>query len=147
LHKFSRMQGFLKSLFGIPNYLFEEKFDSGHTNQHERERVVKMGVVQLSDREFKQKVLGSEKVVLLDFWAPWCGPCLAITPILEKISQEYDSKLEICKINIDQNKEVASRYQILSIPSLLFFKGGKAVQQLVGLRSAAEIRKVIDSLC
>ena len=106
-----------------------------------------MSITALSDNEFKEKALQSKQLVIVDFWAPWCRPCKIITPILEELSQEYDSKVRICKVNIDEHQATAAKYQVLSIPTLLFFKGGKIVKQIVGLRSASEIRKVIDSLC
>jgi thioredoxin len=106
-----------------------------------------MSLAQLSDREFQKQVLQSAKPVVIDFWAPWCGPCQKITPILEKLSKEYKDKLKIYKLNIDENQAVATKYQILSIPTLLFFKKGKVAAQLAGVRSAADIRKAIDSIC
>ena len=106
-----------------------------------------MSIVPLSDNEFKEKVLHSKQLVVVDFWAPWCGPCKIIAPILEELSKEYDGKVKIYKINIDEHQATASKYQVLSIPTLLFFKQGKIVKQIVGLRSASEIRKVIDPLC
>lgn len=105
-----------------------------------------MGIVHLSDSEFEQQVLQSKQLVLVDFWAPWCGPCQMIAPILEELSKEYDSRLKICKINVNEHREVAAKYQILSIPSLLFLKGGKVESQIVGVRSASDIKRAIDSL-
>jgi len=106
-----------------------------------------MSIVALSDNEFKEKVLHSEQLAVVDFWAPWCGPCKIIAPILEELSKEYDGKVKIYKINIDEHQATATNYQVLSIPTLLFFKQGKIVKQVVGMRSASDIRKVINSLC
>lgn len=106
-----------------------------------------MSIIPLSDKEFKEKVLHSKQLAVVDFWAPWCGPCKIISPILEKLSKEYDSKVKIYKINIDEDQAIAAKYQVLSVPTLLFFKQGKIVKQVVGMRSASEIRKAIDSLC
>lgn len=106
-----------------------------------------MGTVHLTDNEFEKEVLQSEKLVLVYFWAPWCAPCKIVAPILQELSKEYNDKLKICKINLDENKAVAAKYQILSIPTLLFFKDGKVLNQLAGARSASDIKKVIDSLC
>lgn len=105
-----------------------------------------MGIVHLSDNEFGQEVLQSKEPVLVDFWAPWCAPCLAITPILEELSKEYNDRLKICKVNVDENQAAAAKYQVLSIPTLLFFKGGKITNQIVGIRPASDIKKTIDSL-
>ena len=105
-----------------------------------------MSVIHLTDNEFEQEVLQSGNPVLVDFWAPWCGPCQALGPILDELSKEYDDKVKICKINIDENQSMASKYQVLSIPTLLFFKDGGVVNQLAGARPAADIKKVIDSL-
>ena len=105
-----------------------------------------MSVIHLTDNEFEQEVLQSGNPVLVDFWAPWCGPCQALGPILDELSKEYDDKVKICKINIDENQSIASKYQVLSIPTLLFFKDGEVVNQLAGARPAADIKKVIDSL-
>lgn len=105
-----------------------------------------MGIVHLSDNEFEQEVLHSNQLTLVDFWAPWCSPCQMIAQILEELSKEHDNKLKICKINIDEHQSAAAKYQILSIPTLLFFKDGKVTGQLVGARSASDIKKTVDSL-
>jgi len=105
-----------------------------------------MSAVHLTDNQFKQEVLHSEQPVLVDFWAPWCGPCQVIAPILDEISKEYNGKLKVCKINVDENQATAAKFQILSIPTLLFFKDGNVVGQLVGPRAASDIKKTIDSL-
>jgi thioredoxin 1 len=105
-----------------------------------------MGIIHLSDNEFGREVLQSREPVLVDFWAPWCAPCLAITPILEELSKEYNDRLRICKVNVDENQTVAAKYQVLSIPTLLFFKDGKITNQIVGARGASDIKKAIDSL-
>ena len=105
-----------------------------------------MAIVQLSDQAFKQEVLESSQLAIVDFWAPWCAPCRMITPVLEQLSEEYKDRLKICKINIDENQVIAEKFQILSIPTLLFFKNGRVVTQLVGVRSAADIKKNIEPL-
>ena len=106
-----------------------------------------MSSVHLSDNRFEQEVLHSEQPVLVDFWAPWCGPCQMLGPIIDEISEEYNGKFKICKINIDENQAMATKFQILSVPTLLFFKDGKVVGQLVGPRPASDIKKTMDSLC
>ena len=105
-----------------------------------------MAIVDLFENGFEKEVLQSKQPVLVDFWAPWCGPCQLITPILKELSKEYGARLKICKVNIDENHAIATKYRILSIPSLLFFKDAKVVSQLVGLRPASDIKKTIDSL-
>lgn len=105
-----------------------------------------MAIVQLSDQAFKQEVLESPQLAVVDFWAPWCAPCRMIAPVLEQLSEEYKDRLKICKINIDENQTIAEKFQILSIPTLLFFKNGRVVNQLVGVRSAADIKKNIEPL-
>ncbi len=105
-----------------------------------------MDIVHLTDSNFEKEALQSKELALVDFWAPWCGPCKIIAPILQEIAQEYNDKLKICKMNIDESQSMASKYQILSIPTLLFFKDGKVVSQLVGARSATDIKKTIDAL-
>ncbi|MBN3039197.1 MAG: thioredoxin [Candidatus Omnitrophica bacterium] len=105
-----------------------------------------MGVVQVTDNDFEQEVLQAKQLVLADFWAPWCGPCQAMGPILDKLAQDFDSKVKVCKINVDENQTSASKYQILSIPTLLFFKEGQIATQLVGARSELDIKNTISSL-
>lgn len=105
-----------------------------------------MPVVQLSQARFNEEVLKEEKLVIVDFWAPWCVPCQAIAPVLEGLAQKYNGKLKICKINIDENQSMATEYQILSVPTLLFFKQGKVIKQLVGTKAGTDVQKTIDSL-
>ena len=90
------------------------------------------GVVEVSDATFEQDVLQSEQPVLVDFWAVWCGPCRAIAPIVDDLATTYAGKLKVAKVNVDQNGAVPSRYGIRGIPALLFFKGGKVADQIVG---------------
>jgi thioredoxin 1 len=87
---------------------------------------------EVTDNNFQAEVLESDKPVLVDFWAPWCGPCRVIAPSLEEISQEQGEELEIVKLNVDENQQTAARYQVLSIPTLILFKGGEPVHQIIG---------------
>ena len=92
-----------------------------------------MSIISVEDNNFKEKVLESKQPVLCDFWAEWCGPCKQISPILSEISQEYENKITIAKINIDNNPEVPSKYGIMSIPTLILFNNGKMVGSQIGL--------------
>ena len=91
-----------------------------------------LGVLEVNDANFDQEVLRSEQPVLVDFWAVWCGPCKAIAPIVDGVAAAYAGKLKVAKVNVDQNGATPSRYGIRGIPSLLFFKGGKVADQVVG---------------
>ena len=101
-------------------------------------------VVTVSDAEFEQTVLKSDKPVMLDFWAEWCQPCKMLAPTMEEIAGEYEDTIKIGKLNVDDNPSTATKYGIRGIPTLLFFKGGKVVQQVTGVKSKAEIKKIID---
>ncbi|MFH2035492.1 MAG: thioredoxin [Candidatus Zixiibacteriota bacterium] len=95
--------------------------------------------VIVTDGTFDAEVMKSDIPVVVDFWAPWCGPCKMIAPILEEIANEYDGKVKIAKVDVDNNTQIASQYKIMSIPSLLFFKDGKMVDQVVGALPKAQL--------
>ncbi|MCS6990229.1 MAG: thioredoxin [Chloroherpetonaceae bacterium] len=88
--------------------------------------------ITVSDATFESEVLRSDKPVLVDFWAPWCGPCRMIAPIVEALADDYDGKAKVAKVNVDDNPQVSMRYGIRSIPTLLIFKNGQVVDQIVG---------------
>ena len=105
-----------------------------------------MGVLEVSDATFDQEVLQSEQPVLVDFWAAWCGPCKAISPIVEGMAATYAGKLKVAKVNVDENGATPSRYSVRGIPALLFFKNGQVADQIVGYVPQEVIDEKIKSL-
>ena len=102
-------------------------------------------VVELTDANFDKEVLQQEGIVMVDFWAPWCGPCQIMGPIVEEIGKEYEGKVKVGKVNVDENPVVSSRFQITSIPTLLIFKNGIVVKQLVGIQTKETLQEELDS--
>ncbi|HNZ43135.1 MAG TPA: thioredoxin [Bacteroidales bacterium] len=101
---------------------------------------------EITDNNFDQMVSNSDKVVMLDFWAEWCGPCRMIGPIVEELSREYDGKAIIGKVNVDENPGITAKLKIRNIPTLLFFKNGAEVDKIVGAASKASIASKLNSL-
>ena len=101
-------------------------------------------IVELTDANFDEQVLKSEKPVLVDFWATWCGPCRMIAPTVEAIAQEYSERAKVGKVNVDENMSVSTRYRIQSIPALLLFKNGQVAEQLNGAYPKDTIVKMIE---
>ena len=91
-----------------------------------------MGALHLDEKNFESEVLKSSLPVLVDFWAPWCGPCKMIAPIIDQLSVELQDKIKIAKVNVDESPQLAGQFNVMSIPTLLIFKGGKPVDQIVG---------------
>jgi thioredoxin 1 len=103
-----------------------------------------MEIAHIGDDSFEQEVISAPLPVLVDFWAPWCGPCKSIAPVLEEIAQEYDGKLKVVKINVDENPSVPSRYGVRGIPNLMIFKGGNLAGQIVGAAPKNKLVTEID---
>jgi thioredoxin 1 len=101
---------------------------------------------EVTDANFKSEVIESDKPVLVDFWAPWCGPCRMVAPIVDELSEEYDGKVKFVKLNTDDNVQTASAFGIRSIPTLLVFKGGEVAGQIVGFRPKSDLKKRLDAV-
>ncbi len=103
-------------------------------------------VLDLTDQNFEDEVLRSELPAVVDFWAPWCAPCRMIAPITEKLSEEYKGKVKFCKLNVDENPQTATKYQIMSIPLLIFFKDGQVVDESLGALPESMIQPKVEAL-
>jgi len=101
--------------------------------------------IEVNDSNFDQMVLQAKIPVLVDLWAPWCAPCRMVAPVVEELASEYEGRVSFAKLNVDQNPRTASRYGIMSIPTLLIFKDGKPVSNIVGFRPKAELKRSLDA--
>src|SRR3989304_8010761 len=101
--------------------------------------------VEISEATFDGSVLKAEKPVLVDFWAPWCGPCRMVAPVVDELASEYDGKVSFVKVNVDDNPRLASQFGVMSIPTLILFKGGAPVSNIVGFRPKPELKKTLDA--
>lgn len=103
-------------------------------------------VHEINDQSFETEVLKATEPVLLDLWAPWCGPCRMVGPVIDKLAEQYKDKFKFCKMNVDDNQKTAAKYNVMSIPTLIFFKGGKAVDTVIGAQSESALKSKIDSM-
>ena len=105
-----------------------------------------MAEIILDDMNFEEEVLMSSTPVLVDFWAPWCGPCKMLGPVISAIAEKYDGKLKVCKLNVDDNMELAEQYFISSIPAVKFFKNGEVVNESIGFVPQPKLEAIIEDL-
>jgi thioredoxin 1 len=102
--------------------------------------------LEVTDKDFQEKVLESDKPVLVDFWAAWCGPCRMVGPIIDELSSEYEGKAVVAKMDVDQNQEYAAKYGVRNIPTVLLFKDGEMVNRQVGVAQKETYKEAIDNL-
>ncbi|MGD2175800.1 MAG: thioredoxin [Candidatus Brocadiaceae bacterium] len=103
-------------------------------------------VEEITDESFEQEVINSDLPVVLDLWAPWCGPCKMVSPVLESLAEENAGKVKVCKLNVDGNVETAARFGISGIPTVLFFKDGEEVKRLIGVQPKATYQETVNQL-
>jgi thioredoxin 1 len=103
-------------------------------------------VKDITGQDFEEEVLKSDIPVVVDFWAPWCAPCHMISPITEKMSEEFEGRIKFCKLNVDDNRQTAMEYQVMSIPLLLFFNGGQKIDESLGAVPESMLRPKVEAL-
>ncbi|MEW6681023.1 MAG: thioredoxin [bacterium] len=102
--------------------------------------------IELTETNFKKEILEAEIPAMVDFWASWCGPCRMLAPVIDELAKEYEGKVKIGKLNVDKNRDVAIKYEIISIPCLKFFKNGKMVDEVVGVANKNVLKKKLDEI-
>lgn len=105
-----------------------------------------MADLTITDQSFNQEVLESKEPVVVDFWAPWCGPCRTVSPIIDELAKEFAGKVKIGKINVDENSQIAGQYSVMSIPSVVFFKNGQPIRTMVGAQSKENYKQEIEAI-
>jgi thioredoxin 1 len=118
----------------------------GAIDLFERSKRMAGNIIEVTDSSFEQEVLQSDLPVLVDFWAPWCGPCRAIAPVVEELSTDYESRLKVVKCNVDDNPKVPGKYGIRAIPTLIIFKGGNVSEQITGAVAKSQITTAISKV-
>ncbi len=103
-------------------------------------------VKDVTDQNFEEEVIKSTLPVLVDLWAPWCGPCRMVAPVVDKLAEKYDGRFKFCRLNVDENPKTATGYGVMSIPTLIFFKDGKAVDTVIGAVPEQVLQPKIDNL-
>ncbi len=103
-------------------------------------------VIEITDQNFEDEVIKSALPVLVDLWAPWCRPCLMVAPVVDKLAEKYNGRFKFCRLNVDENPRIAARYRIMSIPTLMFFKGGEVVDTVIGAVPERALQPKIDEL-
>lgn len=105
-----------------------------------------MSEINLDSNNFNEEITNTDKIVLIDFFATWCGPCKMLSPIISEIADNYSESVKVCKVNVDENRDLALKYNIMSIPTLIFMKNGEAIKSIVGLCSKSELDNIINDL-
>ena len=103
-----------------------------------------MSVVNLNEKNFEEEVLKSDKVVLIDFWASWCGPCKMMSPVVDELAEELGDAVKVCKLNIDEEQSLALKYNVMSIPTFTAFKDGKEIGRTVGVQDKEELKSILN---